>query len=67
VATAIFADLEHKLPVPRRALLRITLASTIGLALGNAVAAKEIKTPPKPQNVLSPDAALRRLMAGNAR
>jgi carbonic anhydrase len=37
------------------------------LALGKVVAAEEAKAPPKPQNVLSPDAALQRLMAGNAR
>ena len=35
--------------------------------LGTTVAAKETKPPPKPQNVLSPDAALQRLLAGNAR
>jgi hypothetical protein len=29
--------------------------------------AKETKTPPKPQNVLSPDAVLQRLMKGNER
>jgi len=27
---------------------------------------KDAKEPPKPQNVLSPDAALKRLLAGNA-
>jgi carbonic anhydrase len=48
-------------------MLGLTTASAIGLALGHSVAAKEVKAPPKPQNVLSPDAALQRLMAGNAR
>jgi carbonic anhydrase len=51
----------------RRLMLRFAMASAIGLALGHTVAAKETKMPPKPQNVLSPDAALQRLIAGNAR
>jgi len=37
------------------------------LAFGPQAFAKETKSPPKPQNVLSPDAALDRLMKGNAR
>jgi carbonic anhydrase len=37
------------------------------MTLGKTVAAKETKPPPKPQNVLPPDAALQRLLAGNAR
>jgi carbonic anhydrase len=39
----------------------------MGLLLASAAAAKEIKAPPKPQNVLSPDASLERLQKGNAR
>jgi carbonic anhydrase len=42
-------------------------ASTVGLLLANAAGAKEAKAPPKPQNVLSPSAALERLLKGNAR
>jgi carbonic anhydrase len=43
-------------------------ASAAGLLLGDRVAdAKDAKAPPKPDNVLSPDAALKRLMEGNAR
>lgn len=43
-------------------------ASALGVALaGPAALAKETKAPPKPQNVLSPDAALKRLMEGNGR
>ncbi|WFU20863.1 carbonic anhydrase [Bradyrhizobium sp. CB1717] len=38
-----------------------------GGAFANRALAKEAKQPPKPQNVLAPDAALKRLMAGNAR
>lgn len=42
-------------------------ASAIGLLLATAALAKETKPPPKPQNVLTPDASLGRLMKGNAR
>src|SRR5580700_9486479 len=50
----------------RRAMLR-TAAATMGLLLANAAGAKEMKAPPKPQNVVSPDASLERLLKGNAR
>jgi carbonic anhydrase len=39
----------------------------MGLSLADPLRAKETKTPPKPENVLSPDAALKRLRAGNER
>jgi carbonic anhydrase len=42
-------------------------ASAAGLLLGNAAVAKEAKAPPKPQNVLSPEASLERLLQGNKR
>jgi carbonic anhydrase len=51
----------------RRAVLGFAAASAIGLALGGAAGAKDVKPPPKPQNVLSPDAALERLRQGNQR
>ena len=51
-------------PTRRRFLLA---ASVAGLSLAGAAHAKETKAPPKPQNVLSPDASLKRLMAGNER
>src|SRR5262249_15793452 len=50
----------------RRTLIHIAV-SALGLALGGAAFAKKTKAPPKPQNVLSSGAALKRLMAGNAR
>jgi carbonic anhydrase len=50
----------------RRRLL-VGAASTAGVLLSRAALAKETKTPPKPQNVVSPDAALERLQEGNAR
>jgi carbonic anhydrase len=51
----------------RRTLLRLAATATFGLALGRAGNAKDLKPPPKPQNVLSPDAALARLQQGNLR
>jgi carbonic anhydrase len=39
----------------------------MGLLLANAAGAKEMKAPPKPQNVLTPAASLERLLKGNAR
>jgi carbonic anhydrase len=42
-------------------------ASAAGLLFRNAAVAKEAKAPPKPQNVLSPEASLERLLQGNRR
>lgn len=50
----------------RRRLL-VGAASTAGLLLAGAARAKETKPPPKPQNILSPDASLERLTKGNTR
>jgi carbonic anhydrase len=50
----------------RRGLLRF-FGAAAGLALAGAASAKEIKKPPKPQNVVSPDAALKLLTEGNKR
>jgi carbonic anhydrase len=44
----------------------LTAAAT-GLLFGNAADAKKAKAPPKPQNVLSPEASLERLLRGNKR
>lgn len=52
---------------PSRRSVVLFAASALGLMLADTAIAKEKKTPPKPQNVLSPDAALKRLMEGNAR
>lgn len=54
-------------PFARRNVLKFAGAAAAALALGHTVLAKEAKMPPKPQNVLSPDAALDRLMDGNKR
>jgi carbonic anhydrase len=50
----------------RRSVLGFA-ASAAGLMLASAVHAKESKGPPKPENVITADASLKRLMAGNAR
>jgi carbonic anhydrase len=54
------------LRVSRRALGLFAISSAALFVTENA-AAKEKKTPPKPQNVLSPDASLNRLLEGNTR
>jgi carbonic anhydrase len=51
----------------RRAFLKIAGGAALGLALGDPAFADEPKRPPKPENVVSPDAALERLMEGNKR
>jgi carbonic anhydrase len=56
----------HRFGPSRRNLL-FGAASTMGMLLANAAGAKEMKAPPKPQNVLSPDASLERLLKGNTR
>jgi carbonic anhydrase len=62
-------DRQHSLlrPAGSRRNFVLGAAATIGLLLGEPTGAKENKAPPKPQNVLSPDAALERLLKGNAR
>src|SRR6516225_4831835 len=58
-------DSIQKFGPSRRNLLGAAAAMT-GFLLAGAAVAKEKKTP-KPQNVLTPDASLRRLIKGNAR
>jgi carbonic anhydrase len=53
--------------LPSRRTMLGAAASTIGLLLASAAGAKEMKPPPKPQNVLTPAGALERLTKGNAR
>ncbi|MCP1838194.1 MULTISPECIES: carbonic anhydrase [Bradyrhizobium] len=55
-------------PSRRSLLLSLLAFSAVGMRLGdNIVDAKEAKRPPKPDNMLTPDAALRRLVEGNDR
>ena len=55
----------------RRSFLRSSLAAALAVAAGGALpgglAVARTAPPPKPQNVLDPDAALARLTEGNAR
>lgn len=51
----------------RRSVLRLAASAAAGLAFARPALAKGTRAPPKPQNVLSPDAALDRLIRGNAR
>jgi carbonic anhydrase len=53
--------------MPSRRAAIVLGASALGFAVAGSAFAKETKSPPKPQNVLSPDAALKRLMEGNTR
>jgi len=55
------------LRVPRRSIFKLAIAAAAGLAMAPQAFAAPPKTPPKPENVVSPDAALHRLMQGNAR
>src|ERR1700753_1342621 len=54
---------------PRRshATRRNLLLAASSLMLASALHAKDNKAPPKPENVVAPDASLKRLMEGNAR
>jgi carbonic anhydrase len=47
--------------------LKLAGGAAVGVAVAGRAFAKEAKSPPKPENVVSPDAALKRLMAGNER
>jgi carbonic anhydrase len=59
-------EINHA-PLGRRRFLKFGAAAAAGLALAPHAEAAPPKAPPKPENVLSPDAALKRLIAGNAR
>src|ERR1700687_841780 len=60
-------SLANQAQPSRRSLLRFLGAATAGLALAGTANAKQAKAPPKPQNVVSPDASLELLMKGNKR
>jgi len=53
--------------VKRRTVLKIAATASAVLAFFPRAFAQNPKAPPKPENVLSPDAALERLMSGNVR
>ena len=60
-------NLSHQVQPSRRGLLQFFGAATVGFALVGTGNAKEARKPPKPQNVVSPDASLELLMKGNDR
>ena len=60
-------DRLHPTAPSRRSVVLFAASALGGLMLAGTASAKDTKTPPKPQNVLSPDAALKKLMEGNAR
>jgi carbonic anhydrase len=51
----------------RRSFLQFAAVAAAGLATVPPVLAAPIKTPPKPQNAITPEAALKRLLDGNVR
>ena len=53
--------------VARRGFLKRAAGAAVGFAVAGRAFAEEAKRPPKPENVVSPDVALERLMAGNKR
>jgi len=57
----------HAIAVPRRGFLTLAGAAMAGFAMSRDGFAEAPKAPPKPENVLSPAAAKRRLMQGNER
>ena len=48
-------------------MLGLAAASTVGFLLSNSAGAKQTKPPPKPKNVMTPAASLKRLLKGNER
>jgi carbonic anhydrase len=58
--------LSHRSSPSRRSFV-VGAASTIGMLLAETASAGDSKAPPKPQNVVSPGAALERLQKGNMR
>ncbi len=62
-----FCKAESAAHVSRRRFLTTFSAAAVGVGLASSVAAEEVKTPPKPQNAVSPDGALKLLLQGNAR
>jgi len=51
----------------RRSALTFTASALAAGLIGRPASAAKVATPPKPQNVVTPDAALNRLMKGNVR
>jgi carbonic anhydrase len=60
------AGMTHEV-LARRGFLRLAAGAAAGLAIASQAQAAPVKTPPKPENVISPNDAVGRLMKGNAR
>jgi len=61
------ADRAKQAPIARRNVLKLAAAAAAAAAIAPSALAAPANAPPKPQNVLSPDASLERLMKGNVR
>src|SRR5262245_57795452 len=61
------ADVVHATSLSRRRFLASMVTTAAAATLARSAVAAEVKEPPKPQNVISPDAALERLVKGNDR
>jgi carbonic anhydrase len=59
--------LGHGLSLARRSFLKLAAGAVLGFATPHQGFSAPAKTPPKPENAISPNAALDRLMIGNAR
>ena len=59
--------LQDEMKVGRRRFLKISGSAAVCFAASRPSFAAPLKTPPKPENVISPDLALERLMRGNSR
>jgi carbonic anhydrase len=60
-------DCRQPLPPALMLSRRIVLVGASAILIGGTAQAKETKSPPKPENVILPDAALKRLEEGNQR
>jgi len=57
----------HSSDLPRRNFLKLAGAAALGFGFLRQSQAAEISAPPKPQNIVTPNAALERLLKGNER
>lgn len=60
-------DCDNSPSLPRRNFLKLAGGAALGLAIPGGLKAAPPATPPRPQNVISSEAALERLLKGNAR